>query len=117
MGRPARAYRLKDRMLGEGSAGRETRHHAKGAVRPAFNRARRQGGHHLDDEPVFRRVRVTLKKKTLIARARPPGHQPSSAALARLSQARRSLALAVSRRDLGQDQHDSALLSRLESCA
>ena len=96
------------RGVSRGSAGRETRHHAHGAVREAFNRARRQGGH-LDDEPVPPPDRRHAQTKTLIARARPPGHPPSSAALARLSEARRPLALARSRRELNQDQSHAAL--------
>jgi len=56
------------RGVSRGSAGRETRHHAHGAVREAFNRARRQGGH-LDDEPVPPPDRRHAQTKTLIARA------------------------------------------------
>ena len=57
------------RGVSRGSAGRETRHHAHGAVREAFNRARRQGGH-LDDEPVPPPDRRHAQTKTLIGRAR-----------------------------------------------
>ena len=56
------------RGVSRGSAGRETRHHAHGAVREAFNRARRQGGH-LDDEPVPPPDRRHAQTMTLIARA------------------------------------------------
>ena len=35
----------------------------------------------------FRRIGVTLKKRAHRARARPPGHRPSSKAMARLSEA------------------------------
>ena len=58
----------------------------------------------------FGRIGVTLKKGAHRVRARPPGHRPSSEAMARLSEARLFLAFALSRRDLEQDQHDARTL-------
>src|SRR6476646_7678911 len=50
-----------------GSAHREIGHHAFGALRPAFVRARRQS-RHLDDEPLLSPDRRHAQKKTLVAR-------------------------------------------------
>jgi|SRR5580700_2747259 hypothetical protein len=56
----------------------------------------------------FRRLSVTFKKKTLVARAGPPGHQPPSQTMASLSGPHRSQAIGVHRRDLDENQHDPA---------
>ena len=57
----------------------------------------------------FRRIGVTLKKDAYRARAGSCGHKAPSQALAKPSEARRSFATGVHRRDLDQDQHDPAL--------
>jgi transposase len=56
----------------------------------------------------FRRIGVTLKKRRS-SRAGSCGHKAPSQALAKPSEARRSFATGVHRRDLDQDQHDPAL--------
>ena len=53
----------------------------------------------------FRRIGVTLKKDAYRARAGSCGHQAPSQALAKPSEARRSIASRLHRRDLDQDQH------------
>ena len=50
-----------------GGAEREVGHHASGALRSPFVRARGQG-RHFDDEPLLRQDRREAQKKTLVAR-------------------------------------------------
>jgi transposase len=52
------------RVFLKGRAGRAIGHHASGPLRSPFGRARGQS-RHLDDEPLFRRIGVTLKKRPL----------------------------------------------------
>jgi len=57
----------------------------------------------------FRRLGVTLKKDAHRARAGSCGHNAPQSALAKPPKARRYFAARLHRRDLDQDQHDTAL--------
>jgi hypothetical protein len=62
-----RRRRPRATSLSGGCADREAGHHAPGAVRSPFVRARRQS-RHFDDEPLLSPDRRHVQKKTLVAR-------------------------------------------------
>ena len=64
---------------------------------------------HLADEPLPRRIGLTLKKRPSSRGADRPDMKRHRHALAEISEARRSFAAGVHRRDLDQNQHDPPL--------